>query len=348
MTDLFLSFGFHQEAARDFRREGLPFWIFWFLLCIILLLVLFIFLRDKDLRRKLSAFLSSARRKVLRSRFQARTKKAKTKVLALRTELGRTAWSGDIGSEFAESAWRELKELDEAIRQQQLSWQEAVTSIENLHRRKEDIREHFRSALQEEESARKPFLDELGVVLSRIKEMMESATESAEDLEATKADIKGLEKELKQVNGNEKITNMEKEARVRSAGEVSAALYDRAAELQEKILSLESEHDQLKAKQKDLQARIDAFNGRIRALADEYKEKIRRLEKQTREEEKRRGKIQAGITERQRRMEPLFCRLGEALESSRPANAALDPFYANIDAIQSVIHDLESRIEKLR
>ncbi len=37
-------------AVTDPAREGLPYWAFWLLLCIIILLLFFIFLRDKDLR----------------------------------------------------------------------------------------------------------------------------------------------------------------------------------------------------------------------------------------------------------------------------------------------------------
>ena len=55
--------------------EGLPFWTLWFLLLVILLLVVFIFLRDKDLRRRISAFLSGARRHMTRLRIQAKMKR---------------------------------------------------------------------------------------------------------------------------------------------------------------------------------------------------------------------------------------------------------------------------------
>ncbi len=52
------------EAARHLR-EGIPYWIFWFLLSLILLLLLFIFLRDKDLRRRLSLVLAGAKKRML-------------------------------------------------------------------------------------------------------------------------------------------------------------------------------------------------------------------------------------------------------------------------------------------
>ena len=75
---------------------GLPFWLLWLLLSVILLLVAFIFLRDKDLRRRVSAFLSGARRHMARLRIQVRLKKERERKAALWRELGKLAWSEDV------------------------------------------------------------------------------------------------------------------------------------------------------------------------------------------------------------------------------------------------------------
>lgn len=78
MFDLIANVLFSQSPAPD-SREGLPYWIFWLLLCIILLLVVFIFLRDRGLRQRLNSFFFSIKRKLMRIRLHPRLKKRKTK-----------------------------------------------------------------------------------------------------------------------------------------------------------------------------------------------------------------------------------------------------------------------------
>jgi len=53
------------SQAPPVTREGVPYWILWFLLCIILLLLTFIFLRDKNLRQRLNSFFFGAKKKLL-------------------------------------------------------------------------------------------------------------------------------------------------------------------------------------------------------------------------------------------------------------------------------------------
>ena len=70
-----LEYFFTQQTPLPGSSEGLPYWIFWFLLCIILLLLIFIFLRDKDLRRRISLFLFGAKKKLVKLRLQTRLKR---------------------------------------------------------------------------------------------------------------------------------------------------------------------------------------------------------------------------------------------------------------------------------
>jgi predicted PurR-regulated permease PerM len=70
-----LSSLFSSQVPPPGAREGLPYWIFYTLLCIILLLVTFIFLRDKDLRQRLNSFFFSAKRQLIKLRLQDTEKK---------------------------------------------------------------------------------------------------------------------------------------------------------------------------------------------------------------------------------------------------------------------------------
>ena len=104
-----------QAQAPAGVTKGLPFWMLWLLLCVILLLVVFIFLRDKDLRRRISAFLSGARRHMIRLRLQVKLKKEREKKAALWRELGKLAWSEDVQASCIDEDCGKLAGLEEEI-----------------------------------------------------------------------------------------------------------------------------------------------------------------------------------------------------------------------------------------
>lgn len=78
MFDLIADVLSSQSPVSD-SKEGLPYWIFWFLLCIILLLVVFIFLRDKSLRQRLNSFFFGIKKKLMKIQLHSRIKKEKQK-----------------------------------------------------------------------------------------------------------------------------------------------------------------------------------------------------------------------------------------------------------------------------
>jgi hypothetical protein len=73
---------------------GLPYWIFWFLVCVILLLLIFIFLRDRNLRRKLNEFFFGARKQFAKLRLQVRIRLEEKKKTQVLKELGEEIWRG--------------------------------------------------------------------------------------------------------------------------------------------------------------------------------------------------------------------------------------------------------------
>lgn len=105
---------FRFQTPPPGTQEGLPYWILWFLLCIILLLLAFIFLRDKDLRQRLNRFLFGAKKKLIRLRLQARLKMAKRKKGELHRELGQKVWDESLDVQGAEKISATLAKLMES------------------------------------------------------------------------------------------------------------------------------------------------------------------------------------------------------------------------------------------
>ena len=158
----------------EVAQEGLPFWILWFLLSIILLLVFFIFLRDKDMRRRLSIFLSGAKRKMLRRRLQARVKKEKARKTELWKDLGRKTWSEDIRVDGTSESFDRLGELDKKMTAAQVRWHEIYSRIEAKPDEKEvEALEKERETVQERIIALKqmsePLYENVGKILDEIR-----------------------------------------------------------------------------------------------------------------------------------------------------------------------------------
>lgn len=158
-------------AVPDPAREGLPYWAFWLLLCIIILLLFFIFLRDKDLRRRLSAFLSGAKRKMIRLRLAARLRHEKEKKAGLWKELGRKAWSEDVRIEGTEETFRSLTALEDERNRRQAEWQEVYDRIEALETAHEEARKLRKAAFDAEEGTRRPMEERMSELLRREKDL---------------------------------------------------------------------------------------------------------------------------------------------------------------------------------
>jgi hypothetical protein len=87
---------FSRQTPAPGSSEGLPYWIFWLLLCFILLLLVFIFLRDKDLRRRINLFLFGAKKKLIKLRLHARLKRECRKKEDLIRDLGKKVWEDKL------------------------------------------------------------------------------------------------------------------------------------------------------------------------------------------------------------------------------------------------------------
>jgi len=127
-----LSGALSGAADSGLPREGLPYWILWLLLCVIFLLVTFIFLRDKDLRQRLSLSLYGPRRRWNRITLQARLNKERKKRAALFQDLGRTARSIEFRPKKSSGLVKRLEELEQKLGLSRGEMQRVSSRMESL------------------------------------------------------------------------------------------------------------------------------------------------------------------------------------------------------------------------
>ncbi len=335
-----------QEAGPAAGRE-LPFWLFWFLLCVILLLVVFIVLRDKDLRRRMSSFLSGARRKMLRLRLQAKIRKQEAKRIDLLREIGEKAWDLDLRDEKSEPVRAQLEEIDKKTHREQMKWHELITEIERLNGRLQEIRRTFEESLHRREEERKPFIDEMSGLLTRKEKLMESFSQMKDELEAARTEAGSLEKEVQAVRKDPDMPSAKKTEKIEKIGEASASLGRWIKDTQGKIVLLEEEQARIGEAQKKLQSRIDFINEDIRRLDEGYRDETKALEDDIRGKEAERRRVEKTIIGLKESKVPLFESLGKAVEDSRPPNDELEILFLGIDGVKGAVRDLKAQIEKL-
>jgi hypothetical protein len=127
------------QDASSVAREGLPYWIFYLLLCLILLLIAFIFLRDQDLRLRLNEFLSGARKRMRRTQMRIRLRRENKRKTDLLKELGRRAWVEKLSEPRTESHFRALEQLDRERAEQQAGLKDILARIIEIQKKSNDV-----------------------------------------------------------------------------------------------------------------------------------------------------------------------------------------------------------------
>ncbi|HPW16960.1 MAG TPA: hypothetical protein PLP83_01120 [Candidatus Aminicenantes bacterium] len=335
------------QAPAASAAEGLPYWLLWALLCVILLLLAFIFLRDKDLRRRVSSFLSGARRHMARLRLQVRLKKEKERKTSLWRELGKLAWSEEVREPCLEAECAKLSGLEEDIGRHQKTWHEVYSRIEALGREHDAALKRFRALVAEQEESRRPHQEEMLALANRKKELLEALESSLSEAATVEAQVRASEQDARRIAGNPKLSEPVRTARLDKVRERTAALSERLARLREKTPLVQDERYRLERRLEEAEGRVRVFNEAIQRIDAEYRERLQAREREIREWQKAKERVQDRIVGVKRLMEPLFENIGRILDEARPGPASLSTLYFEIDGVNRAIADLEARLERL-
>ncbi len=328
--------------------EGLPYWLLWFLLCVILLLVAFIFLRDKDLRRRISSFLSGARRHMLRLRLQVKLKKQRQKKADLWRELGKLSWNEDFQAPCIDEECAKLSALEEQIGRHQKTWHDVYSRIEVLGREHDAALKRFRALVDEQEEARRPHQEEMLALANRKSEILEALESSLREAEAAEAQLKAAEKDVRAIQDDPKLAPAERNDRTGKVRDKSAALGARVRALRERIPLVQEERYRLERRLEEAEGRVRVFNTAIRRIDEEYRERLQAREKEIREWQKAKEHTQDKIVGVKRLMEPLFENVGRILDEARIDHGDMAVLYFEIDGVDRTIADIETRLEYLK
>ena len=326
---------------------GLPFWLFWLLILVILLLLAIIFLRDKDLRRRLSGFLSGTRRRMVRLRLQSKLKREREKKSALWKELGKRGWSENVAADCIAEECRKLADLEREMHEHRMAWQKIYSRIEALVRDHQQTVGRFRATIKEQEDFRKPVEEERRGLASRKSEILDVIGGTAWEVDSAESQVKALDREAQAAEHNPKLGDIDKAARLNRIQEKARSLAERLRALRQKLPLLHEERKDLERQQAEAEGRAEVFNARIAEIEEEQKVADRVHGRELRVWLRSKERVQDRIVELQRLMEPLFESMGRSLDGARIDNDELAGLYFQIDAVNKAIEDLQSRIDRL-
>ena len=328
-------------------REGLPYWTFWFLLCVILLLITFIFLRDKSLRQRLNLFFSRAKRRMVKIRLQNRLKREIQKKEDMFKELGKETWKERIKIQQSESVINELNKLEHQSQASQGEFKNLEAKIEMLNKQLVENYEKHQAQIKEKEAEMKPFKEDLAELKEKekLKEVMLIAKQK--EIEETEKILETTAKEAKQIDDDPRLSAEEKKNRKKEVQNRRKASEKKKEKAQRDLKSLREEKAGFEKEIAKLQGKINNFEGQIKKIEKNKKEQTRKFQKEIKEWEKNKDKTEKKITEIEKQKEPLFANLGKIMDEFRVDHNKLTLFYSKIDRANKRIKDIERDIHNL-
>lgn len=327
--------------------EGLPYWIFWLLLCIILLLLTFIFLRDKDMRRRLDNFFAQARNKMIRMRLQKILNKEKTKKKKFITELGRTAWDEKIMADSDHDTVKKLSGIEQTLHQLEEDKQESLSKIQELTSEMKEILRKQDAVIAEREAQIVPLKENLQHQKDKERRLEEKISSRQNELDDLSKNITKARKESLHL---EKKSDIDEESRQTLAEKIDADIknwQENKLQLSRAIHRLTEQkkdaEENIKQKKKEIEKRKE----QIKEAEDIKKEAGKKFRGEIKEWEKNAEKMTDQIEKNAAQKEPMLHELGHVVNDRRVENRKLSLYYSKIDRTDRRRGELEKRIEEL-
>lgn len=317
---------FAKQTPPPGSSEGLPYWTFWLLLFVILLLVVFIFLRDKDLRRRINLFLFGAKKKLIKLRLQVRLKREYRKKDEFVRSLGKKAWEDKLEIPQGEKIHQELDKLEQNKQDLERESNDVLSKIKGLEADQEQFIQKHKDSMTEQESARKPYQEKLAEIKDEGRVLEVKVTEKQKELEGI---VRGITSSGNEIDDKLDELNKQRE-------EVDETI----KRLVDKRLGLEKE-------QKDHQEKIGELDKKLKAIEEGGKKRIREFHKEIKEWKRSKEKLLDKIEHVEKKKDPLFVRLGKQTDETRENQQELSLFYSQIDRLNERIGELEQQIKNL-
>lgn len=335
-----------QETS-PIPKEGAPYWILWFFLCIIILLITFIFLRDKSLRQRVNLFLSKAKRRLIKTHLQTKIRKEKRKKDGLIMELGIKTWNEGIRDKISEKIDKNIETLDESKNRSQKELEEINSKIKKLDNQLTESDEKLDDLIEQQEGDKKPFQEKLDETKEKERLIELHLIQKQKEIEDEEKSLKAAEGKLKNIELNSDLSEANKKSQINEVKEKIKNLETGREKIQKELEELRKEKPELEKEIKNIQRKVNDYGRAIKKIEKEKKEKRRIILKEIKELRKDESTVQKKIKETEKQKEPLFEDLGNIIDKYRVDSKELTPLYSQIDKINKRVQDIEKQIQNI-
>ncbi len=336
-----------QQTPPPDPSQGLPYWIFWLLLCIILLLVAFIFLRDKDLRRRLNLFLFGAKKKLIKIRLQARLKRERRKKSEILKALGMRIWENDIKIPKEVKISQELKKLQQNKESLEKESEDALVKTKELEEDLEKFMRKHQDLLDEQMLAKRPCQEKLESIRNEEKSLEIEILRKQKEMEGQSRGIQAASREVHDLNGRPDMDEKKKNDKTDKINVRIQELRNKKDKTDNTIKALVEKRLTLEKERKILQEKCEEFDRKFKKIEEGGRKRIKEFHKEIKEWQRDRERLQEKIDDVEKKKEPLFERLGNKAEETRVNQEELSLFYSQIDHSNERIGELEKQIKDL-
>ncbi len=332
--------GSEENASR-----GVPVWVVWSLVVIVILLLVFILIRDKRARGGLKKFFTWIANKIRVARLKARIGKKVQERSRLMIQLGQTIWEKQIVHPEIEPEVQEIRKLkeDEATLIHEI--QKLDDEIQKLKTRSEEANQDQEARISEIEKEKKP-LDLRHKELVRERDSIETSIKENEKSRTKVArTIENHMRELEKVDRDEYLSKIEKDMKRKEQEKEIEALKEKQPRIQASLTKAGEEKEKIGKRIADSSIEIKKIEDRLNGLKKEYRERQTKDEEEIENLQKSRKALSIKKIGLQKQLSILFEKLGEKINQKRIESEALKAIYSSIDQLNKNIHELEQKIK---
>jgi chromosome segregation ATPase len=326
------------------ETTGMPFWLFWLMLAVILFLIAVLLIRDKGIRDGIKRIFFRIGRKIQDAKIKLKIGKEKERVAALLVELGRKMLALDIHprgmtavEENLHRLHSEQDHLDRSIEILQQKIDETARAYERLKTDRElDIKKQEELKAQEVNQ-----LDRLKKVLGDIEK---TAAETVKLRARNEKKMAACKKKIDEIKADNDLSKIEKQTKTEELDAQVKTLEQEIRQLTERLDPLYREKGSPEKEIQRIRPVIAGYDEKIRALKEELKTREKEYAARNREQLKEKGELVGKKNQLQRQAEQLFEKLGAAGNEERQEHEALSTLYSDIDRSRDLIKRLEKQL----
>jgi len=338
---------FTTQNLTEGSREGLPYWIFWLLLCIIILLLAFIFLRNKDMRRRLDSFFFGIKKNLIKIRLHSILKRENRKQDNFIQEIGQKCWEEGIEISTGEAVISKLASMEETLSAKRSEQKESEKNIQDLKKNLEKIQKKHDINQAQLETDKNAVNQRLIKISEKENAINLQVIQHQKSRESTVKKINDTNKKVYELNNSKDLsaekTNAEKEESTKKIKCLAKDIKEIDQAIDEQIkkkTKLEKEAE----KQKDKKSE---YIQQIKSINEKNKHETRRFHKEIKEWEKTRHKVTVKILEIDKNKKPLYQNLGRLVNDKRIDHKELAILYSKIDRSYHRENNIKKQIKNI-